>query len=70
MLNDVRWITARIAEARKGHASVLDAVAVRLEDLLRDQLSERQLTPTELRSIATALIADMVPTPPKAETKK
>ena len=69
MPNDVHWITARIAEARKRHASVTEAVSARIEKLLNGQLSERQVPSAKLTSIATALIADMVPTQPKAETK-
>lgn len=41
-----------------------------MEKLLNGQLSERQVPTVELTSIATALIADMAPTPPKAETKQ
>ena len=70
MSNDVDWITARIAAARKRHASVTEAVSARIEKLLKGPLSERQIPTAELTSIATALIADMAPTPPKAETKQ
>ncbi len=67
MSNDVQWITARIIEARKLHASATEAVSARIEQLLKGPLSERQLPPTELTRVAGALIADMVPAPPKAE---
>ncbi len=70
MSNDVRWITARITEARKSHASVTEAVSSRMEELLNGQLSERQLPSTELTIIAKALLADMVPAAPKAEAKQ
>ena len=70
MSNEVHWITARVAEARKRHASVTDAVSVRIEKLLKGQLSQRQLPAGELSSIAGALIADMDPASPKAETKQ
>ncbi|MCX5800714.1 MAG: hypothetical protein NTX17_04935 [Candidatus Eisenbacteria bacterium] len=70
MPNEVRWIRSRIAEARKGHASVIEAVASRMEKLLSGGLSEQPLSLTKLTSIAKALIADMVPTPPKTEPKQ
>lgn len=69
-MSNVRWITARIAEARNRHTSIPDSVAVRLKDLLAGRLSERQLPPTELSNIADALLTDMVPTPPRAGLKK
>ncbi len=69
MPNGVQWATARIAEARKRHASVTEAVSARIAQLLADQLSERQLSPTELAKIANALVADMIPTPPKTDAK-
>ena len=70
MSNDADWITARIAEARRRHASVTVAVAVRVEGLLNGQLSETRLSSTELTSVARALIADMVTASAKAETKQ
>ncbi len=70
MSNGAHWITARIAEARRRRASVTDAVAVRIEGLLNGQLSERQLSSTELTSVARKLIADMVAASAKAETKQ
>ncbi|MCK4546488.1 MAG: hypothetical protein KAW17_03510 [Candidatus Eisenbacteria sp.] len=70
MSNDAHWAAARITEARKLHASVTEAVSARIEELLNGQLSERQLRPTELTSVAAALISDMVPPPPKLETKQ
>jgi hypothetical protein len=63
MSNDVDWIPARIAEARKLHAPVTEAVSTRLEKLLNGQLSERQLRPKELTDLAKTLIADMVSSP-------
>jgi hypothetical protein len=70
MTNDFGWITARITEARKGHVFVTDAVSARMTELLSGQLTERQLTPTELISVAEELIAHMVPPTPKAEVKQ
>lgn len=70
MSNDTHWVTARIAEARKRHPSVTEAVAIQMEELLSRQLSERQVRPAELTRVATALIAAMVPATPKAEAKQ
>lgn len=70
MSNDVQWITARITEARKRHASVTEAVSARIAQLLTGQLSDGQLSSTELTKVASALIGDMVPAPPKAEAKQ
>lgn len=71
MSNSVHWITARIAEVRKRHDSVNKAVASRLEEMLKGQLSERQLSPVELKHIANTLIADMAaPATPKDEAKQ
>ena len=39
----------------------------RLEILLEGQLSERDLTPTNLKAVATQLIGDTVPKPPEPE---
>ena len=69
MSTDDHWITTRIAEARTGHPSVSDAVSSRMAKLLKGQLSEQQLSQKDLTSVATALIADMVPAPPKADAK-
>ena len=70
MSNDVQWLTARITKARKLHALVTEAVSARITQLLTGQLSERQLSSTELTRIASTLIADMVPALPKAEAKR
>ncbi len=67
MSTDSSWITTLIAKARKHHPSMPGAVSTRIEGLLDGQLSERQLTPAELKSAAAALIADTVPVPPKAK---
>jgi len=69
MLNEIQWTTDRIAEARRHHASVTEAVAVRIAELLTGQLIERQLSPTELAKVASVLIGDMSPAPPKVDAK-
>lgn len=67
MSADNLWITTRVIEAGNHHPSVTDAASARIEELLNGQLSERQLPQAELKSVAAALIADMVPVPPKAK---
>lgn len=70
MLDGAQWVTARITAARKLHASVTEGVSARMAQLLTGPLTERQLSPTELAKIASALITDMVPVLPTAKTKQ
>jgi len=70
LANEADWIATRITEARKRHPLVTEAVSARMDQLLKGLLSERLLPSTELTSVARALIADMVPAPPKAEVKQ
>jgi hypothetical protein len=69
MPDAAQWTTARVAEARKRHPFVTRAAAARITKLLAGQLSEQQLSPTELAKVATALIADMAAVPANASTK-
>jgi hypothetical protein len=70
MSNDSHWITTRIDAVRKRHSLVTEAVSDRLEKLLKEQLSDGQLTSTELTGVAKELIADMVPAPITAQGKQ
>lgn len=70
MPTDNLWITARITDNRKRHPSVTEAVSTRLQELLKGQLSERQLTQVELGNVAIALIEGMAAASPKAEVKQ
>lgn len=70
MSNDTEWITVRITEAQKLIMSVVPAVPARLEELLKGKLSERQLTPKELISVANGLIGVVAPASKKPEGKK
>ncbi len=70
MPTDDLWITARITQSHKLYPSVTEAVSTRLQQLLKGQLSERQLTQAELGAVAKALIDDMAPASPKAEPKQ
>lgn len=65
MPKEVDWITTRIAEARKACPTVTDAASTRIEALLRGEMAERDLSATKRKSIAQALIVDMVPPEPK-----
>ena len=67
MSNDDQWITTRVAEARKHHPLVTEAVSARIGPLLNGELSERPLPTARLTAVAKALIVDMAPAPPKAE---
>ncbi len=69
MSNDEHWVTTRIAEVRKHHPLVTEAVFDRIGQLLKGPLSERQLPSAERKSVAAALITDMVPDLPKAERR-
>ena len=70
MATDDHWITIRITEAQIGRPLVTERVSSRMAELLKGQLSGQQLSQGELTSLARALIADMVPTPPEAEAKQ
>jgi hypothetical protein len=70
MSNDDHWRITRVSEARKRHPLVTEVVSARMDKLLKGQLSEGPLTSTELASVASELIAEMVSAPPKAEAKQ
>ena len=67
MSDDVHWSTAAITKARQGSGAVPDALWTQVEALLRGKFSERQLPSGELTTVAKALIAGMVSTPPKVK---
>ena len=67
MSNDTDWITILVSEARKNYPSISNAIADRLEELLKSQLYEHQLHPTELAAIAKSLIEQIVPFSPEGE---
>lgn len=70
MSNSDDWISKRVEEAQKKHASVTDATVTRIKQLLRGQLSERHLRSPELTTIAKTLIVDMsILNPPKSEAE-
>ena len=69
MLND-KWVTVQVAEARKSHTHVTQAVVVRIEELLSGQFTERQLTSADLKDISMRLIEEMVPNAPELDGKQ
>ena len=60
MINDDNWAERIVAVAAKDNSLVTPAASSRMAELLRTQLSEKQNTPAELKTIANWLIADMV----------
>jgi len=70
MPNDDQWITTRVAEARKHHPLLTEAVLARIGPLLKGELNEGPLPTARLMAVAKALIADMAPAPPKVEVTK
>ncbi len=59
MCNGDDWVSKLVEKAQKAHPSVTEAAATRMKELLKGQLSDRQLRSTELTSTAKALISDM-----------
>lgn len=70
MSSEVDWTKAVVTEARKHHASVTEAAHSRIGELLKTQLSDRQIPAAELKLLASALIADMLPQQSNAESKE
>ena len=62
-----QWVSHLINEARNSNPLVADAVFASMGFLLKGEISERDLTPTNLKKIATQLTGDMVPKPPEPE---
>lgn len=70
MFSDNLWITIRITKIRSNHPTVTETVSAKMEEMLKDQLSERQLSRKEVVSLAQELIESMLPSSPVVETKK
>jgi hypothetical protein len=58
MSEEAAWITQEVNAVKSTHP-VPDSVSARMTELLKGQLSERQLTSTELTTVAGLLIMDM-----------
>ena len=65
-----QWVSSLLKGFRENNPLVPDGVFDRLELLLKGQISERDLTPTNLKVVAEQLIGDMVPKPPEPEEKE
>ena len=59
------WITSRITQAKAGQHLLTSSVVTHMDSLLRDQLTHRQLTKTELKAAANQLITSMIPPSPE-----
>ncbi|MDH4185986.1 MAG: hypothetical protein OEV08_03225 [Nitrospira sp.] len=70
MASDPSWVSTRINEAHKANPSVAESVLKNVEELLKAQMSERQLSSKELAEIAKTLIAANIAAPPEAEADK
>lgn len=70
MLTDDHWITTRITEARTLHPLVTEAVLSQMAELMNGQLRQKQLSHLDLTGVAKALIANMVPAPPRPDAKR
>ncbi len=55
------WIRSRITQAKAGRPLLTSLVVTRMERILREQLTLRPLTQTELTAAAKGLIGDMIP---------
>ena len=69
MSNDDHWIAARIGDAREQSPLITHAVSTLVGELLKGQLSQRQLPRGELSTVAIRLLADMIPVPRNTEAK-
>jgi len=57
------WIETVVDAARKTHDSDTEAVVSCTKEVLKKQLTQRQLSTAELKSLATTLISEMVHQP-------
>ena len=64
------WISAVIQKARGKHLTVSANVYDSLEELLREQISDRKLTPANLKVLVTQLLGDMTPKQSEPEEKQ
>lgn len=69
-MSDGDWITRRIVAAMADCPSATEAVLARIEELLRGQLSEGEVSKGDLTAIAKDLLAKMASAPPEAEVNR
>ena len=64
------WILIVTQRARSEHPMVSERVHTTLEQLLKEQLSDRKLTPANLRKFAAKLLAEQASQQPETEEKQ
>ena len=64
-----QWIIDAISNVRNGHTATDPSVFTTLEALLQRKISDRDLTPANLREVANTLIEAFVPNTTEPETK-
>ena len=64
-----RWISDVISSVRNVHPSTDPIVFTTFEELLQTKLSDRELTPSNLKEMANALIQEFVLITTKPEVK-
>lgn len=69
MSKQADWTKVVVDESRKIHEPVTDTAASRIEELLKTQLTHRQIPAAELKSLAATLISDMAPQQPETENE-
>lgn len=69
-MSDNKWITDRISKASKIHPGLNLTVTNRMEELVQGELSERQLTKTELKKVAAQLLSSLEETLRESEKKR
>ncbi len=69
-MSDGDWITQRIAAAKADRPLVTQPVLARIEELLRGQLSEGEVSKGDLTTVAKDLLAKMASVPPEAEVNR
>ena len=55
-----QWVLDVINNVRNGHPSTESNVLTALEELLQSKLSDRELTPTNLKEVASTLVDNFV----------
>ena len=69
-MSDGDWIAQRVAAAKPDHALVTQAALTLIEELLKGQLSEGEVSKGDLTTVATDLLAKMASVPPEAEVNR
>ena len=62
-----QWVSDVIDRARKSNPLVPENTLATMQQLLRGQISEEKLTPTNLKKIAVQLLGDMASKQPESE---